>query len=221
MTSGHAGPTRVVRSGLPVLLAAVLLAGCGSTSGVRTQTPSLDPGQSTSASATASTSTSSVTRTATSSASPGVPTPSVTAQAQRAVDAYIAFYNASGAADRDPAHADIAALDRYLTGKAKTLFDSNYASMKKSGLAYRGTAPAPRVKVREVFSGESVFLESCPLLSTTDPYVEYTVSNGQPVAAGVKRNPPPPYLLILPMVKVGDHWKLSDVVQNTSKTCTG
>ncbi len=36
MTSGHAGPARVVRSGLPVLLAAVLLAGCRSTSGVRT-----------------------------------------------------------------------------------------------------------------------------------------------------------------------------------------
>ena len=29
------------------------------------------------------------------------------------------------------------------------------------------------------------------------------------------------HLLILPMVKVGDHWKLSDVLQNTSKTCTG
>ena len=221
MTSGHAGPAGVMRSVLPVLLAAVLLAGCGSTSGVRTQTPSLDPGPSTSASATPSPSTTSVTRTATSPASLGVPTPRVTAQAQRAVDAYIAFYNAYGAADRDPAHADIAALDRYLTGKAKILFDSNYASMKKSGLAYRGTAPDPRVKVRQIFSAESVFLESCPLPSKTDPYVEYTVSNGKPVASGVKRNPPPPYLLILPMVKVGGHWKLSDVVQNTSKTCTG
>lgn len=221
MISGQAGQGRVVRSGLPVLLAAVLLAGCGSTSGVRIQTPSLDPGPSTSASATPSTSTTSVARTTTPPGSLGVPTPSVTPQAQRAVDAYIAFYNASGAADRDPAHADIAALDRYLTGKAKILFDSNYASMKKSGLAYRGTAPNPRVKVRQIFSAKSIFLESCPLLSTTDPYVEYTVSNGKPVAAAVKRNPPPPYLLILPMVKVGDHWKLSDVVQNASKTCTG
>jgi hypothetical protein len=107
------------------------------------------------------------------------------------------------------------------TGKAKTLFDSNYASMKKSGLAYRGTAPDPRVRVQQVFSGTSVFLESCPLPSKTHPYVEYTVSNGKPVAAGTKRNPSPPYLLILPMVNVGDHWKLSDVLQNTSKTCTG
>jgi hypothetical protein len=32
--------------------------------------------------------------------------------------------------------------------------------------------------------------------------------------AGAKRNPPPPYLLILPMQKVGDHWKLSDVLPN-------
>jgi hypothetical protein len=221
MTSRHAGQGRLVGSALLVLLAAVLLAGCGSNSGVHIQTPSLDPGPSTSASATPSASPTSVARTATSSGSLGVPTPSVTAQAQSAVNAYIAFYNASGAADRDPAHADLAALDRYLTGKAKTLFDSNYASMKKSGLAYRGTAPDPRVKVRQVFSGTSVFLESCPLPSTTHPYVEYTVSTGKPVAAGTKRNPPPPYLLILPMVKVGEHWKLSDVLQNTSKTCTG
>ena len=152
MTSGHAGLGGVVRSALPVFLAAVLLAGCESTSGVRVQTPSLDPGLSTNASATPSASTTSVAKAGTSSGSLGVPTPSVTAQAQSAVDAYIAFYNASGAADRDPAHADIAALDRYLTGKAKNLFDSNYASMKKSGLAYRGTAPDPRVKVRQVFS---------------------------------------------------------------------
>ena len=113
------------------------------------------------------------------------------------------------------------ALDRYLTGKAKTLFDSNYASMKKSGLAYRGTAPDPRVKVQQVFSATSVFLTSCPLESRTDPYIEYTVSTGKPVATRAKRNPPPPYLLILPMVKVGDRWKLSDVLSSTGKTCTG
>lgn len=205
---------------LPVLLA-VLVAGCGGSSGVNTQVPTSTPPMTSSSSPAATAAVSTSRSTTPSSSASAVPTPKVTGTAQDAVAAYIAFYNASGAADRDPAHADIAALDRYLTGKAKTLFDSNYASMKKSGLAYRGTAPDPRVKVRQIFSAESVFLESCPLLSATDPYVEYTVSNGKPVAAGVKRNPPPPYLLILPMVKVGGHWKLSDVVQNTSKTCTG
>lgn len=219
MTIRRAAPALKEFAALPVLLA-VLLAGCEGSSGVSTQAPtSTPPITSSSSPATAAVSTSRST-TPSSSAS-AIPTPKVTGTAQDAVAAYIAFYNASGAADRDPAHAGIAALDRYLTGKAKTLFHSSYASMKKAGLAYRGTAPDPRVKVRQVFSGTSVFLESCPLLSATDPYVEYTVSNGKPVAAGVKRNPPPPYLLILPMVKVEGLWKLSDVVQNTSKTCTG
>lgn len=219
MTIRHAAQARRELAAFSVLLAAVL-AGCGGSSGVHAQAPTSEPPMtSTSSSATAPVSTS--TSTTPSSSASAIPTPKVTGVAQDAVAAYIAFYNASGAADRDPAHADIAALDRYLTGKAKTLFDSNYASMRKSGLAYRGTAPDPRVKVRQIFSSTSVFLESCPLPSKTHPYVEYTVSNGKPVAAGAKRNPPPPYLLILPMVKVGDHWKLSDVVQNTSKTCTG
>jgi hypothetical protein len=211
----HAGMARKAHIALAAVLAALLPAACGS-SGVNTQTP-----PSISAGASSTPSTSAPASTTPSSSVSGVPTPSVTAPAQGAVSAYIAFYNASGAADRDPAHTDIATLDQYLAGKAKTLFDSNYASMKKSGLAYRGTAPDPRVKVREVFSATSVLLESCPLESATDPYIEYMVSNNKPVASGAPRNPPPPYLLILPMVKVGDLWKLSDVLPNTSKTCTG
>lgn len=124
----------------------------------------------------------------------------------------------SGAADRDPAHADIAALDQYLTGKAEILFDSHYASMKKSRLAYRGTAPDPRVKVHQVFSATSVFLERCLPESATDPVRRVHGVERQTCPNRSPRNPPPPYLLILPMVKVGDLWKLSDVLPNTSKT---
>ena len=205
------------------LIVASLLAGCGGSSEVHTQAPSPTPtSPTTSASPTPTTSTATPTLTTSTptSTSSGVPIPTVTPSAQSAVAAYINFYNASGAADRDPAHADIAGLDVYLTGKAKTLFDSSYASMKISGLAYRGTAPSPRLKVQQVFSATSVFLESCPLESPTDPYVEYTVSTGKAVPTTAKRSPPPPYLLILPMVKIGDEWKLSDVLPNTSKTCT-
>jgi hypothetical protein len=221
MRSRH---TRVAHVGLAAftgLLTVALLAGCGGSSGVHTQTLTSDSRPSTSVSRTPSTSVT------TSTASPtmlpsGIPTPTVTVPgAQDAVNAYIAFYNASGAADRDPTDANDVAIDGYLTGRAKTLFDSNYASMKQSGLAYRGTAPDPRVKVQQVFSDTSVFLESCPFESKTDPYVEYTVSTGKQVATGATRNPPPPYLLVLPMVKVGGQWQLSDVLPNTSKTCTG
>jgi hypothetical protein len=217
----HTGLARVGLSALCVLVAAVLLGGCGGSSGVHTQTPTSDSPSSTSVSPTPSTSVTTSTASRTKSAS-GISTPTITvAGAQDAVNVYIAFYNASGAADRDPTSANVAAIDRYLTGKAKTLVDSNYASMKQSGLAYRGTAPDPRVKVQQVFSDTSVFLESCPLESKTDPYVEYTASTGKPVATSATRNPPPPYLLILPMVKVGGQWQLSDVRPNTSKTCTG
>lgn len=204
---------------LVAVLLALLLGGCTGSKGVHIQTPTSDSRSPTSASTLPSTGTSSGTPSTPTRS--GVPTPSVTARAQGAVDAYIAFYNASGAADRDPAHADIGALDRYLTGKARTLFDTNYNSMRRSGVAYRGTAPDPHVRVQQIFSDTSVFLASCPVESRTDPYVEYTVSTGKPVATGAKRNPPPPYLLVLPMAKVGDQWKLSDVLPNTSKTCTG
>lgn len=150
-----------------------------------------------------------------------VPTPSVTPAAQGAVDAYIAFYNASTADDRDPAHADLSALNRYLSGKARTLFDGIYADMKNSGLAYRGTPPNPRVKVQTVGSPTFVILTSCPLASSADPYVEYHVATGQPVTASPPRTPAPPYLLTLPMTKSGGQWQLTDVVQDTSRTCKG
>jgi hypothetical protein len=123
MASRHTGPARIGLSLLPVLLAAVLLAGCGGSSGVHTQTPTSDPPTpSTSVtSGPSSTSASGTSSSGPTSSSPTIPTPSVTPPAQDAVDAYIAFYGLSTAADKDPATADVAQLDRYLTGKAKTL----------------------------------------------------------------------------------------------------
>jgi hypothetical protein len=202
-----------------LIAAAVVLAGCGG-SGTHPQTFSPQPSSEISSDPTTPPpSTQIAPSPATAIAS--IPTPTVTAAAQDAVNAYIAFYNASGAADRDPEHADIAALDRYLTGKAESLFDDLYSSMKQQSLAYRGSAADPRVKVQEVFSSSSVFLTSCPLVSTSDPYTEYTVSTGNVVASAPPRDPPPPYQLTLPMVKTDGQWKLADVLQNTSKTCTG
>jgi hypothetical protein len=198
-------------------LCAVVLTGaaCSSSSGTHTQSLSPSPTDSGSLPPSKSTGPSSP------PSSSGVATPTVTPPAQDAVDAYIAFYNASTAADRDPAHADLAALNRYLSGKALNLFDGIYASMRKAGLAYRGSPPNPRVKVSSVLGSTAVFLSSCPLASSSDPYVEYHVATGKPVATGTPRTPPPPYLLTLPMKKVAGHWKLTDVLQDTSKTCRG
>jgi hypothetical protein len=203
-----------------VACATLALASCSSSGRTHTQSfspsPSVPPSTST-VNSSPSTSPASSTR----PPRKDVPTPTVTASAQGAVNAYIAFYNSSTLADRDPAHADLATLNQYLTGKALTLFDGTYKGMKRSGLAYRGTPPAPRVKISSVLSSTAIFLSSCPLVSKPDPYVEYHVSTKKVVATGKLRSPAPPYLLTLPMKKVFGKWKLTDVVQDTSKTCKG
>lgn len=217
MTIRHTALAHREFAALSVLLAAVL-AGCGDSSGVRTQAPASDPPMtSTSSSAPPSVSTSSST-TPSSSAS-AIPTPKVTSTAQDAVAAYIAFYNISTAADRDPAHANLARLDQYLTGRAKTLFDGVFQSMKSQGLAYRGPPDVPRLKVGSILSPSFLFLTNCPAASTSDPFVQYNVSTGKPVAS---RKPPvpPPWKRTISMKKVGGGWKVADILVDTSKTCT-
>lgn len=218
MTIRHAALAPREFAALPLLLA-VVLAGCGGSTGVHTQAPVSDPPMtSTSSSATPPASTS--TSTSPSSSVSAIPTPKVTGTAQDAVAAYIAFYNLSTAADRDPAHADLAKLDQYLTGRARTLFDGVFQSMKSHGLAYRGTPDVPRLKVGSILSPSFMFLTNCPAASTSDPFVQYNVSTGKAVAS---RKPPvpPPWKRTISMKKVGGGWKVADIVVDTSKTCSG
>ena len=150
---------------------------------------------------------------------PNIPTPTVTPPAQGAVDAYIAMGNAYTAAARNPASADLAAVNRYLTGKALTLIDDSLRAMKSAGQAYRGTPADPRVKVETIFSGSSVFLSSCPLENKSDPFMEFYIATGKPIVVP-SRTPPPPYRVTLPMRLIGSQWKLADILQNVGKTCT-
>ena len=210
---------------LGVAVAAVALAttltACGGSSGTHTQSFSPSPTDASSMSSTspAPTSPSSSGPTG-SSSSKAIPTPTVTPSAQDAVGAYIALENALTVASRDPKHADLASVNKYLSGKALTLFDHSLKSMASAGQAYRGTPASPRVKVQSVVSSGFVFLTSCPLASSSDPFVRYDVKTGKAIAVR-KQSPPPPYLETLPMKKVGSQWKLTDFIQNTSKTCTG
>ena len=203
---------------LLLCLTAALLADCSASNGVHSQTPTSDPPSTTSTSASPTLSTRPSNKRPTTPSS-GIPTPSVTASAQIAADAYIDLANAYNKASIDPAHADIAEINKYLSGKAVTIFDHSISSMKAAGQAYRGTPANPRLRVQTVFSSSSVFLTSCPAENTGDPFIEYDVATGKalPVA---KRNPPPPYLLTLPMQLVGSQWKLVDLIQNQSKTCS-
>ncbi len=225
MASRHTGPARIGLSLLAVVLAVVLLAGCGGSSGVHTQTPTSDPSTTGTGTSTVSTSTSpsitptpSITSSVRSTAT--IPTPSVTPIAQDSVNRYMDFYNSLNQADRDPAHANITHLNTFLTDTALTLFDGVITGQAKAGLAYRGTPEDPRVSVSQVISPAFIFLSSCPLASKTDPFVQYTVATGKPVSVSTP-SVPPPYKRTISMKKTADGtWKVSDLLVDSSKTCT-
>jgi len=204
---------------LGAVAAVTVIAACGS-SGTYPQSFTPSPPQSLSESTSPSTPTVGPSTPAPHTDAPALPTPTVTPPAQPAVDAYFAFVNATLAADRDPQHADLAKIDKYLTGKALQMFDGVYAKMKRQGLAYRGTPAVPRVRVQTILSPTAIFLESCPQANASDPYTEYHLASGKPIVFATP-SPPPPYLLTLPMKQIGGQWKLYDVLQNASKTCTG
>jgi hypothetical protein len=149
-----------------------------------------------------------------------VPTPTVAPPAQGAVDAYITLLNLYNEATRDPRPASLSAINRYLDGKALTLFDHSLSAMIKNGYAYRGTPDSPRLKIASVLSPTAVFLSSCPLTSRSDPFIEYDIKTGKAIPVPT-RTPPPPYLLTITMKRVGGQWKITDLLQNTSKTCNG
>jgi hypothetical protein len=215
-------PPRVAFPAVAALAAvAVMLTGCQS-SGTHLQsappstTVSAPPSSSATPSSNASTPSAS---TSTSQKVVQFPTPTVTPPAQDAVAAYIAATNLSAEIDRDPAHADVAKFDQYVTGDAKTQIDAVYASQKREGVAFRGTPAAPRLKVFGA-SPMTVTLGNCPLPSKRDPYTMYHVKTGQPVPTPTL-NPPPPYQLVATMSLVDGHWKVSRIIQDPSRTCKG
>jgi len=146
----------------------------------------------------------------------------VTPPAQGAVDAYVADFNLGTAASRDPAHADLSWVARYEIGDVKKQTEQSLAYMKTHGLAYRGATPDPNVKVDSVLSSTAIVLTSCLIVSKTDPWTQYVVATGKPVASPSPRNPPPPYLLRIYMkTSSAGAWQIENVLQDTSKTCKG
>ncbi|SOD72953.1 hypothetical protein SAMN05892883_2263 [Jatrophihabitans sp. GAS493] len=219
--AGRRQRVRTTLRAIIAVLAATTLTACGS-SGTHTQAYSPAPTSHTPAttSATWAPETSVAPGSGSRSLSP-IPVPTVSPAAQDAVAAYIALVNADASASLDPSTANLAELNRYLSGNALKIFDESYASMKAAGQAYRGSPPDPRVKVQSTVSPTFVYLTSCPLESPTDPSIEYYVASGQPVPTPSPRTPPPPYLLTLPMKLTNGQWQLTDVLQNVGKTCSG
>ena len=226
MASRPTGTAHIGLSLIPLLLAAALVAGCGGTSGVHTQTPTSDP-PSSSRSTSPSTAPITTTTTTPSTAAPSIPTrtltpPRVTPAAQDAVNSYYADYNARTKALRDPAKADLSWIDKYETGKFRTQDEQSYASLKAQHLAYRGATPNPNVKVQGVLSRTAAILTSCEVVHASDLWERYDTTTGKAVVHGKSRTPPPPYLLTFFMkASSGSTWQITSVVQDTSKTCKG
>jgi hypothetical protein len=139
--------SRRVLSVVIVACSTIILAGCKS-SGTHTQSYSPSATDSSASrpsspapTASASTRTSSSPTRTTGASS--ISTPTVAPAAQAAVNAYIGLGNEVTAASRDPKHADFAAINRYLTGKARTLFDNSIKSMASAGQAYRALLRIP------------------------------------------------------------------------------
>lgn len=201
-----------------VASAASALTACGST-GTHTQdvTPSLTGTRSTISTPNQPSTSSASTSTTSQSAGRPLPTPSVTPPAQDAVNAFISMLNLYNEASRDPQHARLAEVDRYLTGKAKTIIDSSITSMASSGYAYRGTPDDPRLRVKTSL-GSFAQLTSCPAPSPTHPFVQYDVKTGKAVPVP-SRTPPPPYLLTITLTNANGSWQVSDILQNAGATC--
>jgi hypothetical protein len=152
------------------------------------------------------------------SALPTLPTPTVTPAAQDAVTAFMQFYAALNEADLDPQNADVTNLNTFLTGDAVASFDNSITEQAKAGLAYRGTPDDPRVEVGQIFSPAFIFLTSCTLPSSTDPFIQYTVATGQPLAL-TSPTTPTPWLRTTSMKLVDGLWRVADVVVDSSRTC--
>lgn len=148
-----------------------------------------------------------------------LPVPSVSgAGARAAVNAYFKLDALDDAAGRDPAHADLKAINALLSPSIRKQWDAIYLQMANQGIASRGSSPNPRLKVENVSKFGAVF-GSCPLYSKSDPYVEYHVATGK-IVPQPKRSIPPPYERSIFMTAAGGVWRMSAYVVDGSRTCT-
>jgi hypothetical protein len=147
-------------------------------------------------------------------ASSAVPGP-----ADAAIKTYTEFVALYNGFTRDPAATDFSRMNPYVTGAATAVFQNSIIDMTVAGLAYRGSDPDLRVKVGEVRSPTDVILTSCPKDSVTDPFVQYTKANGQPVPS--PSAPAPAYQKTIYMVEAGGSWLISDFRTDSGVICGG
>ncbi|HEY7008890.1 MAG TPA: hypothetical protein VH395_08120 [Jatrophihabitantaceae bacterium] len=107
----------------------------------------------------------------------------------------------------DPARAEVADYVYFLT---------------TSGLAMRGTPPAPRVSVTRVALAAtpypSIFLSDCPTAPANWRVV--AVTPGPPPTVKSSASVPPPYKAQVQMIFYKKHWGVYKKTSDTARTCS-
>jgi hypothetical protein len=145
-----------------------------------------------------------------------VPTPTVSPAAQSAVDAYTGASNVLYGWDQDPQRANPGELAPFVTSTVLKQVLASYQSMAQAGLAYRGTPDRSHITVIAA-SSTSVAFSDCPTPSATDPYTQYVVATGKPVASTTPSGLHPKAVTA---VFQDDHWRVSAITPNLAETCT-
>jgi hypothetical protein len=197
-----------------VILPVVLAVATACTSARRGgPTPPLSPTQS---SATPSTVTSST------SVTPSSTSPGDDPRGKAAAAAYLAFINASHAAERNPANGNLlnavraAAVDPALAVEGEHLF-----GYRTSGIAWSGQPPVSRLTVEKISDGAApaVTLVDCPTLSPS--WQPYLLSTHKPVPVTF---PPgsakPPHATTARVIYYKSRWMVQSTTTEVKATCT-
>jgi hypothetical protein len=141
------------------------------------------------------------------------------------VTAYRAFTKAEQISERTPpknvsdSYASGGDFTRYAFDPARRDLISAVLALTQGGIAFRGTPPAPRIKVTSVRTsggGPTVVLSNCP--TPAPSWVAYLRKNGKVVNA---KSPgaPLPHLMTVTVIYVQNRWGVSKIVPDTKHTC--
>jgi hypothetical protein len=143
-----------------------------------------------------------------------------------AVDAYLAFWDATNTADRHPPSVNQpwpkgGDFTKFSFDPAQVDTANSVYRLNQAGLEFRGTPPAARVSVTAVQLGAkpwpTVVLTNCP---TPEPsWKAYAVSTGKP-ATSKPGMVAPPYLVTVKMIFYQKRWGAYQMKPDTSKTCS-
>lgn len=143
---------------------------------------------------------------------------------QPAVDVFVRLSTAYHRALKNPSKSSPSAFHEFVAGQAKAVFDQSLADEKRSGKAFRGTAPTDRLIVKSSdlrSSVPSVTLENCVLDSKSDPWTEYVVATGRAAVPAAPAKVHPPYAATIKMFRpTAAGWVVTSYELDGTKTCS-